>query len=88
MMHSDGVGPRQVSGVGWNSAELTPWIGAITAFLKVKALLGFRAKGRDIIESREGHQVREGPATYDAFLEAKKGDIGFQNAYFWNTNGE
>jgi hypothetical protein len=40
---------------------------------KVKALLGFRAKGRDIIEGTEGYQVREGPVTYNAFWGRKRG---------------
>ena len=55
---------------------------------KVKALLGYRAKGRDIIEGTEGYQAREGPAAYNAFFEAEKRDIGSQNAYSWDINGE
>ncbi len=39
---------------------------------KVKALWGFRAKGRDIIEGTEGYQVREGPFTYNALFGAEK----------------
>jgi hypothetical protein len=55
---------------------------------KVKALLGYRAKGRDIIEGTEGYQVREGPVTYDDLFGGEKGDIGPQNAYFWDINAE
>jgi putative transposase len=55
---------------------------------RVKALLGFRAKGRDIVEGGEGYQVREGQAAYDALFGAEKGDIGPQNAYLWNVNNE
>jgi hypothetical protein len=55
---------------------------------KVKALLGFRAKGRDIIEGTEGYQVREGPATYNALFGAEKRDIRPQNAYFWDIKAE
>ena len=54
----------------------------------VKALLGFRAKGRDVIEGTEGYQVREGPTTYNALFGAEKGDIGPQNAYFWDITIE
>jgi hypothetical protein len=54
----------------------------------VKALLGYRAKGRDIIEGTEGYQVREGPVIYNALLGAEKGDIDLQNAYFWDINAE
>ena len=55
---------------------------------KVKALLGFRAKGREVIEGGEGYQVREESAPYNALFGAKKGDIGPENAYFWNINIE
>jgi hypothetical protein len=55
---------------------------------KVKALLGFRAKGRDIIEGTEGYQVREGPVIYVIFLGAEKRDIGPQTAYFWDIKAE
>ena len=55
---------------------------------KVKALLGYRAKGRDIIEGTEGYQVREGPITYNALFGAEKRDIGLPNAYFWDINAE
>ena len=55
---------------------------------KVKALLGYRAKGRDIIEGTEGYQVREGPAAYNDLFGAGKMDIGPQNAYFWDIKAE
>ena len=55
---------------------------------KVKALLGFRAKGREVIEGNEGYEVREGPASYNALFGAEKGDIGPQNTYFWDINNE
>jgi putative transposase len=55
---------------------------------KVKALLGFRAKGRETIEGDEGFQVREGSVEYNAPSEAEREHIGPQNAFFWNTNGE
>ena len=56
--------------------------------LKVKAHLGSRAKGRDVVEGPEGYQVREGAAPYDALFGTKKGDIGPENAYFWNIISE
>ena len=55
---------------------------------KVKALLGYRGKGRDIIEGTEGYQVREGPALYNALFGAEKEDIGPENSYFWDVNAE
>jgi putative transposase len=39
---------------------------------KVKAVLGFRHKGRKITRSGEGYQVRETPARYNALLGAEK----------------
>ena len=53
---------------------------------KVKALLGFRAKGREVIEGDEGYQVREGPAPYNVLFGAEKEDIGPKNTYFWDIN--
>jgi hypothetical protein len=38
----------------------------------VKALLGYRAKGRDIIEGTEGYQPWEGPAAYNALFGREK----------------
>jgi putative transposase len=55
---------------------------------RVKALLGFRAKGRDIIECGEWYQVREGEATYRVLFGGEKGDIRHRNTYFWNVNNE
>ena len=54
----------------------------------MKALLGFRAKGRDVIEGCEGYQLQEGVAHYEAFSEAEKEDIGPKNTYLWNIRGK
>jgi putative transposase len=53
---------------------------------QVKALLGFRAKGREIVEGGEGYQVREVPGSYNALFGAEKDDIGPENTYFWEAN--
>jgi putative transposase len=53
---------------------------------KVKALLGFRAKGREVVEGGEGYQVREGPAVYNPLFRAENEDIGPGNTYFWDVN--
>jgi putative transposase len=50
----------------------------------VKARLGFRAKGRDIIEGGEEYQLREGAAHYQAFFEAENDDIAAENTYLWD----
>jgi len=50
----------------------------------VKELLGFRAKGRRVIEADEGYQVREESAPYNALFGAEKEDISSENTYSWN----
>jgi putative transposase len=57
-------------------------VGSRTFVDKVKALLGFRAKGRKVIEAGEGYQVRESPVSYKAKKEAR----GPENTYFWNVS--
>jgi putative transposase len=55
---------------------------------KVKGLLGFRAKGRKITKIGKVYQVREVPAHYNGFFEARKEDIGPENYYLSNGNIE
>jgi putative transposase len=55
---------------------------------KVRALLGFRAKGRDVVEIGEGYQLREGAGCYNAFFEPEKDDIEADNTCFWDTKPE
>jgi REP element-mobilizing transposase RayT len=69
------------------------WTGSIAvgskSFIeKVKSLLGFKAKGRDVIEDGEGYNLREEAAPYMAHFRAEKDDIGPENAYFWDVNTE
>ncbi len=47
----------------------------------VKTLLGFRAKGRDVIGGSEGYQLREGAVHYKALFEAENDDIRRENTY-------
>ena len=53
---------------------------------KVKNILGFRAKGREVIEGFEGYQLRERSAGYEAFFGGQKDDIGLENTYRWDIN--
>jgi len=53
---------------------------------KVKALLGFRALGREVIQGAEGYQIREDLSCYKALFGAEKGDIDMKNTYFWDNN--
>ena len=78
-------------GDGEKAPRQEEWTGSIAvgsrAFVdKIKVLLGFRAKGREVIEAGEGYQVRESPASYNALFGAEKEDIGPENGYLWNVN--
>ena len=78
---------------GWGKFRKGEWtdsiaVGSRPFVEKVKSLLGFRAKGRDVIEGGEGYQVREGPTPYNALFGSEKGDIGPKNAYSWDVNAE
>ena len=46
----------------------------------MKALSGYKAKGRNVIEGGEGYQLREATVHYKALFMAEKDDIGPQNA--------
>ncbi len=63
-------------------------VGSRSFIEDVKTLLGFRAKGRDVIEGSEGYQLREGAAHYQALFEAEKEDIGPENTYLWEIRTE
>ena len=54
----------------------------------MKAILGYRAKGRDVAVSSEGYHLREGDVRYKALFEAEKEDIGPENWYFWDVTSE
>jgi putative transposase len=69
------------------------WTGSVAvgnkSFIEsVRESLGFRAKGRDVIESGEGYQLRETPAPYKALFEAENGDIDLENTVSWDVNNE
>ena len=63
-------------------------VGSRSFIENVKALLGFRAKGRDVTKDCEGYQLREGDAHYQALFEAESDDIGPENTYLWDIKGE
>jgi putative transposase len=78
----DGVKRRQEEWTGSIAVGSRPFVE------KVKGVLGSRVRGRDIIEGSGGYQVREELGIYNALFGGKKGDIGPENTYFWNTNPE
>jgi putative transposase len=55
---------------------------------KVKLLLGFKAKGRDIVKGEERYHLREEAAPYKALFDAERGDMGPENTYSWDINTE
>jgi putative transposase len=57
-------------------------VGSKSFIEDVKARLGFRAKGRDVIEGVEGHQLRESPAHYKSLFDTENDDIDTENSYF------
>ena len=66
------------------------WTGSVAVGSKsfiesVKAGLGFRAKGRDVIQSGEGYQLRESPAPYKVLFEAENEDIDLENTISWDV---
>jgi hypothetical protein len=63
-------------------------VGGRSFIEKVRTLLGFRAKGRDILEGDEGYQLREGAASYKGLFGVEKDDIGPENTYLWDVKVE
>jgi putative transposase len=55
---------------------------------KVKAVLGFRAKGRDVQKRSGGYCLREEATPYNGLFDAKKDDIGFKNTCLWQIKTE
>ena len=69
------------------------WTGSVAVGSKsfiesVKASLGFRAKGRDVIQSGEGYQLRESPMPYKIVFKAENEDIDPENTVFWDVKVE
>ena len=63
-------------------------VGSRSFIESVNASLGFRAKGRDVIQSGEGYQLRESTTPYKALFEAENQDIGLKNTRLWDINLE
>jgi hypothetical protein len=63
-------------------------VGSKSFIESVKASLGLRAKGRDVIQSGEGYQLREIPAPYKVLFEAENEHIGLVNTVFRDVKDE
>jgi len=51
-------------------------------------MLGGLVRGRKVKNIGECYQLREPSVPYGDHFEAKKGDIGPENTYFWNDYPE
>jgi len=55
----------------------------------VKALLGFKAKGREVRQlGGSGYQLRESLAQHKALLRVEKDNIDLENSYVWDVKTE
>jgi hypothetical protein len=63
-------------------------VGSRSLVGNVNPLLGFRAKGGEVIGGNVGYQLREGSARYKALFGTGNEDIGIENKYFWGLNNE
>ena len=52
-------------------------VGGKSFIESLKTSLGFRTKGRDVIQSGEGYQLRESPGSYKVLFEGKNEDIAY-----------
>ena len=69
------------------------WTGSIAvgsrSFIEnVKTLLGFKAKGKSVLEGNDGYQLWEESAHYKALFGVKKDDIGLENTYLGDLKSE
>ena len=63
-------------------------VGSESFVEKVKSKLGFKAKGRGVIEGVGRYQLREEAAHYETLFRAEKDDTDPENSYFWDGNTE
>ena len=63
-------------------------VGSKSFIEKVKALLGFKAKGRVVMEGGEEYHLREEATPYTALFGVENDDIASEDTDFWETNRE
>ena len=74
-----------------NNSRHTQWTESIAvgnkSFIEsIKERLGILARGRKILETNDGFELREDVEGYIANSDIKNDDIAPQNTYFWNIN--
>ena len=55
---------------------------------QVKSKLGVKVKAREVKEADEAYQLREPPASYNAFFDVENEDIEPENTCFWSVYPE
>lgn len=77
MNHKGWIEEYLGSGLNIRQGEWTESIavGSKTFIEKMKALLGFRAIGRDVIEGGDGYQLRQGNVPYKALFGPEKDNM-------------
>ena len=58
-------------------------VGSLSFIEEVKAELGARGFGRNIISSAEGHELREPQVSYHDHLGRGKAPLSHKNSLFW-----
>ena len=61
-------------------------VGSESFIEDIKEKLNIRAKGRKTIRAGTAFQLRELVSRYNAILDIKKEDIGYENTYSWDVN--
>ena len=63
-------------------------VGSESFVEEMKTRLGFKARGRNVVEGNKGYNLREEAAPYTVLFRPEKDDIGLENTYFWDANTE
>lgn len=63
-------------------------VGSLSFIQEVKAELGARGFGRDIISSAEGHELREPQVSYHDHFDLKKVHLSHENSLLWRVYDE
>lgn len=61
-------------------------VGSEEFTLRTEAALGFRIRGRQVIEATDHYELKEDSGSYNADVDPKKDDIGPKNSYFRCVN--
>lgn len=63
-------------------------VGSEAFVAATKEKLGFKAKGREVIEVNGSYELRESPAPYKDILGHENPVLRPQNAYFWEDQSD